>query len=88
MHAQAKIQKWGNSLGLRLSGHMKSIPCFEEDMIVDVEITKHGIQIKPAHPIGSQKLLFTEAQLLKDLNEYTAHADELSSVLLSREHGF
>lgn len=78
MRIQTKIKKWGNSLGLRLSGPMKSIPHFEEDMMVDVEVTEKGLTIHPCE--SKQYLSFSEKQLLKNLDAKTAHADELATL--------
>ncbi len=72
MRVQAKIQKWGNSLGLRLAGPMKAVPHFKEDMIVDVEVTEKQYR---------KVLSFSEAQLLKELSKKTVHADELALLL-------
>ena len=86
MRVQAKIQKWGNSLGLRLSGLMKSIPHFTENMIVSVEVTEEGIEVRPVRKRKSKKTPFTEDQLLKGLNPETAHSEALA-VLSSKESG-
>lgn len=72
MRTQATLQKWGNSIALRLSGNLKSIPQFEEGDVVDVEITEEGLHIRKA-----EKKNVTEADLLMGLSAYTAHADEL-----------
>lgn len=78
------IKKWGNSLALRLSGPMASIPHFEEDMLVDVEISEDGIQVRPAKK--EIKLPFKESDLLKGLSPKSAHADEIAH-LTSKELG-
>ena len=48
MRVQVKIQKWGNSLALRLAGLIKSIPKFRANMVVDVDISDQGIDVRPA----------------------------------------
>ncbi len=83
MRVQAKIQKWGNSLGLRLSGPLKTVPHFEEDMLVEIEATEQGLTIRPLKK-KRKRLPFSEANLLKGLNEDSSHADELAS-LTNRE---
>lgn len=45
MIIETHIQKWGNSLGLRVSGAMRAIPGFESGMAVQVEITEDGLNI-------------------------------------------
>lgn len=80
MKVQTKIQKWGNSLGLRLSGPIKSIPHFEANMLVDIEITQDGIQVQAATPRKVKQLPFSEAELLKDLTAKKAHKELLGSI--------
>jgi len=71
MHTQAVLQKWGNSIALRLSGNLKTIPHFAAGDTVDIEITERGLFIQKAtvHPLS-------EVDLLCGLTAYTAHADE------------
>lgn len=76
MHIQAKIQKWGNSLALRLSGPIKDIPHFKENMLVDIDIAETGIYVQPVVELALHKLRFSEAQLLKGITPKMAHADE------------
>ena len=79
MKIKAKIQKWGNSLGLRITGAMKTIPKFEENMNVIVEVSEKGLYVypKPNKLTAKDILPFTLADLLVGLNEYTAHTDEV-----------
>lgn len=76
MNVQAKIKKWGNSLALRLSGPMVTLPHFKENMLVDVHITEEGIEIKPASA-HKKRLPFSENDLLEGLTAKRGHADEL-----------
>lgn len=75
-----KIQKWGNGLGLRVSGLMRDIPHFEENTPVTIEITEDGFTVKKAQQ-SINPLPFTEEQLLADLNPNTAHSDLVSATL-------
>ncbi len=79
MKVNAKIQKWGNSLGLRISGPIKAIPRFEENMNVIVEISEKGLCVypKPKKKTAREILPFTEDALLKGLTPYLAHTDEV-----------
>ena len=79
MKIKAKIQKWGNSLGLRITGAMKTIPKFEENMNVIVEVSEKGLYVypKPNKLTAKDILPFTEAELLEGLTPYLAHADEI-----------
>ncbi len=80
MKLHAKIQKWGNSLGLRISGPIKTIPKFEENMLVTVDISEKGIYVYPRQKkLSARELLpFTEEDLLKGMTPYLAHADEIA----------
>lgn len=69
-----KIQKWGNGLGLRVSGLMRDIPHFEQDTPVRVEISEDGFTVKKTKPTFTS-LPFSEEDLLASLNPHTAHSD-------------
>ena len=79
MRVQGTIQKWGNSLALRITGPIKTIPKFKANMQVNIDIEEDGIQI---HPIKKRKkkLPFSEKDLLKGMSADSAHADELAIV--------
>ncbi|CQD40709.1 AbrB/MazE/SpoVT family DNA-binding domain-containing protein [Yersinia mollaretii] len=71
MRTQATLQKWGNSVALRLSGNLKTIPNFEVGDTVDIDISEQGLVIQKV-----VKKPLTEESLLAGLTAYTAHADE------------
>ncbi|HDL8239444.1 TPA: transcriptional regulator [Yersinia enterocolitica] len=73
MRVQATLQKWGNSVALRLSGNLKTIPNFEVGDTVDIDISEQGLVIQKV-----VKKSLTEESLLAGLSAYTAHADELT----------
>jgi antitoxin MazE len=79
MKIQTTIQKWGNSLAIRITGPLKTIPHFTENMIVVIDVNKNGLII---HPLTKKRKLhlFKEAQLLNGLTAKTAHADEVASI--------
>jgi antitoxin MazE len=79
MRVKTKIQKWGNSLALRLTGLIKTIPHFEENMLVIVEVDEKCLKVFPVKP-KQKKKLFTEDELLKGLTSITAHADEIAKI--------
>ncbi len=81
MQVHAKIQKWGNGLGLRVSGMMRDIPNFTEGAEVDVDITEFGLTIRKSQPKKQVALCYTEAQLLAGLTAEMAHADLLAKPL-------
>ena len=66
---------------MRLTGPLRSIPHFEENMLVDIDIDEKSIQIYPRRTKSKKKIL-KEEDLLKGLTEKTAHADELFQVTL------
>jgi antitoxin MazE len=78
----SKIQKWGNGLGLRVSGAMRDIPHFAENTPVIVEVFEDGFTVKKANP-SIKTLPFSEAQLLAGLDAYTAHTELLAAPLTS-----
>lgn len=47
---QTRVQKWGNSLGIRIPKHMAAKAGIEENTIVELESDKKGIRIKSAKP--------------------------------------
>lgn len=79
---ESKIQKWGNGLGLRVSGSMRDIPHFAENTPVIVEISEEGFTVKKAQQ-NLNTLPFTEEQLLVGLNFITAHSDLVATTLES-----
>ena len=85
MIIQTTIQKWGNSLALRLTGPVRSIPDFKENMLVKISISETGIQVTSVRQ-EKKILMFTEKELLKGLSSKTAHSDELAT-LNSEEFG-
>lgn len=81
MKIHTTIQKWGNSLAIRITGPLKTIPHFAANMPIEIEVNEKGLTI---HPIASKKmklLIFKEAQLLKGLTAKTAHADEIVNIV-------
>ena len=83
MKVHTKIQKWGNSLGLRISGPMKSIPGFLADMPVEVEVSETGLKVT-AMKATNKVLPFSEKQLLSGLSAETV-ADDLVAKPLDDE---
>ena len=85
MKVNTTVQKWGNSLAIRITGSLKTIPGFTADMPVEVEVSEEGLVI---HPVQQKRKLslFKEARLLEKLTAKTAHADEIV-VINHREFG-
>lgn len=85
MKIHTTIQKWGNSLALRITGPLKTIPRFIVNMPVEVDVSEAGLTIHPVTPKKQKKLPFTEAQLLKGINAKKAHSDEIVGVYSHHE---
>lgn len=81
MKIQSTIQKWGNSLAVRITGPLKTIPHFSENMPIEIEVSEKGLKIQPIFPKKRKSLLFKESQLLKGLTEKNAHADAIIDIL-------
>lgn len=80
MKVQTTIQKWGNSLAIRITGPLKTIPHFSANMRVEVDVSKSGLVIHPLAKNEKKLLLFSEVQLLKGLTAKKAHADEVVDI--------
>lgn len=78
----SKIQKWGNGLGIRVSGAMRDIPHFTENTLVTVEVFEDGFTVKKANQ-SIKRLPFTEQHLLEGLNPDTAHSELLATPIKS-----
>lgn len=81
MKTQAKIQKWGNSLAIRITGIMRDIPHFEEGTLLDVEVSETGLKIRKLVSERRLVLPFSEADLLKGMTAKNAHADIIANPL-------
>ncbi len=77
MKVHSTIQKWGNSLAIRISGPLKTIPHFVANMPIEIEVAEKGLVIRPVTTKKRKLFVFSEAQLLKGLTPKKAHADEI-----------
>ncbi|NCT56555.1 MAG: transcriptional regulator [Legionella sp.] len=78
MKVEAKIQKWGNGLALRVSGALRDIPHFKEGMLVEIDVNEEGFVLKKRVSQKQARFPFDEEQLLKGLTPELAHADLLA----------
>lgn len=78
MKIEAKIQKWGNGLAIRVGGPMRDIPNFKNGTLVDVEISEDGFTVKKH--VGKPLFTFTEEELLSNLSPKSAHANLLANL--------
>ncbi|EMB7581178.1 transcriptional regulator [Escherichia coli] len=74
MRTQVVLQKWGNSIALRLTGNLKTVPGFSVGDIVNVEISEKGLFVEK--PVRRR---LSEAELLVGITPVTAHADEIAT---------
>ena len=82
MKVQAKIQKWGNGLAIRIAGIMRDVPHFKEGMVIEVEVFENGLKIRKLQSTKKHlKLPFSETELLKGMTPQTAHADIIANPL-------
>lgn len=65
MKVRSTIQKWGNSLAIRITGPLKTIPHFTANMPIEIEVNEKGLTIRPITPKKKKLILFSETQLLK-----------------------
>ena len=81
MKVETEIKKWGNSLALRVTGVMATLPEFKVGTRVVVDVTDEGLVVKPATGKKDRfHLPYTESELLTDLTPETVHADELVKI--------
>jgi len=80
MKIQTTIQKWGNSLAIRITGPLKTIPRFNANMPIEIDVNESGLTIHPATPQKRKLLLFKETQLLKGLTPKKAHVEEIIDI--------
>ena len=76
----SKVQKWGNSLGIRISGSLRELTNFEVDTDIIIQISEDGFTVKRSRPVKPPEV-FLEDDLLDDLSEYNAHTELLAAPL-------
>ena len=81
MQIQTQIQKWGNGLGLRVSGILRDLPQFQVNDEVQIEVREEGFSVKKVASSKTALLQYTEAQLLADMSPAKIHADQLAKPL-------
>lgn len=68
---KVKIQKWGNSLAVRIPKSFAVQTEIEQDTIVDLSVFEGNIVVKPE----KKKKRFTLEQLLADVTEENLHGE-------------
>lgn len=74
----SKIQKWGNSLGIRISGVVRELTNFEADSNITIEIFDNGFTVKKVETQPAP-IIFSEEELLEDISAHNAHSDLLAA---------
>lgn len=67
---QTKVQKWGNSLALRIPKTFASDAQLENNSLVNISMTDGQIVIKPV-----KKSVWTLEELLSGINESNIHSE-------------
>jgi len=68
---KVKIQKWGNSLAVRIPKSFAVQTEIEQDTIVDLSVLEGSIIVKPE----KRKARFTLEELLQNVNEENLHGE-------------
>lgn len=67
---QTKVQKWGNSLGIRIPRPLADQACIGEGSVVDIEEQNGEIVIKPVAPAA-----YTLDELVAGITEENRHGE-------------
>ncbi|WP_323869300.1 AbrB/MazE/SpoVT family DNA-binding domain-containing protein [Xenorhabdus szentirmaii] len=70
------IKKWGNSQGIIIPTNILNQIGLRIGGALDMKVDSGRIILTPR----KERKIFSEADLLADLNEYNAHADELAVI--------
>ena len=75
MKIEAKVQKWGNGLAIRIAGVMRDIPHFQNGTPIEVEVNEDGLIIKKMVKAGEMAMPSVPAFILTDLSKLLIKAD-------------
>ena len=76
MRVETAIEKWGNSLALRVTGAMAELPRFAPGTRVTVDIDSEGLVVRrAAGSLRSFRFPESERALLAGMTAENAHAD-------------
>ena len=75
---QSQINKWGNSAAVRIPAKVLAATGLGVHSNINIEAKDGKIVIESIEPPSkSLKLPFSEADLLQDIDSFSAHADEV-----------
>jgi antitoxin MazE len=80
VHMQAKIQKWGNSLGLRIPRSFAAEAQVEEGSMVDLSVENGSLLVRP---LRARK--YTLSALLKKVKPRNLHGEVATGEPAGRE---
>ena len=76
MRVETEIEKWGNSLALRVTGSIAKLPQFKPGTRVTVDIDSEGFIVRrAAGSLRSFGFPESESALLRGMTAENAHAD-------------
>lgn len=75
-----KVQKWGNSLGLRIPKTFAADARVEPGSVVDISLERGGLMVRPARPKK-----YALKDLLKGITKRNLHGEVPSGTAVGRE---
>ena len=75
-----RVQKWGNSLGLRIPRTFATDAKVEAGSLVDISLERGGLMVRPARPRK-----YALSDLLKGVTKRNLHGEVRSGSRLGRE---
>jgi antitoxin MazE len=75
-----KVQKWGNSLGLRIPRSFAADARVGPGSLVDISLVRGGLMVRAAHPRR-----YRLEDLLKGISKRNLHPEVISGVPVGRE---
>lgn len=75
-----KVQKWGNSLGLRIPKTFAADARVEPGSVVDISLERGGLMVRPARPKN-----YALKDLLKGITKRNLHGEVPSGAAVGRE---
>jgi antitoxin MazE len=75
-----KVQKWGNSLALRIPRTFAADARVQPGSVVDISLERGGLMVRPARPRK-----YALADLLRGVSKHNLHGEELTGEPAGRE---
>lgn len=84
MNTELKVQKWGNSLGIRIPIAIAKVPSICENDILEVVVKKSGLVLKKSNK--NKPPVFSEKDLLSSMPADNNYIDLAPKTLFNNEH--